>query len=348
MGSSESKESSDPSQLLNNIPVIPGWDGIPISTKSVNVKILIKPGFLGAYTSFEPFKEVILTEAKGGLKLAGAFMPKSRDKQTKGFPADGELVSVFKDDYKANVKLIFQTDRYFKSAPQEVTFLQTAMKHSHAGFSEAETVSGYEDLYTQLNRIGLQGYQLSCVIDEPNRRTTGLNSKESNVHLVCQKAEGHKQAEEIHYQIANCVIEMKYHINSISAAMDNLKPLLSNYLTRGYRLGSVYNTDSTTKTGFSTYESQCQFILEKTAVNYYFVVVDLNFIWKQGWYGRSMDHHQYEDIITGYAIKGWELAAIIEMPDYVSQGSSMYAISVKLIFQAPAAVGAPGGNLGNP
>ena len=79
---------------------------------------------------------------------------------------------------------------------------------------------------------GLQGYHLSCVIDEPNRRTTGLNSKESNVHLVCQKAEGHKQAEEIHYQIANCVIEMKYHIKSTSAAMDNLKPLLSNYLTR--------------------------------------------------------------------------------------------------------------------
>ena len=54
--------STDPNFTVSNvidIPVIPGWDGIALSTKNVVVEIELKPTWTGTKTSFEALTHAI-------------------------------------------------------------------------------------------------------------------------------------------------------------------------------------------------------------------------------------------------------------------------------------------------
>ena len=58
-----------------------------------------------------------------------------------------------------------------------------------------------------------------------------------------------------------------------------------------------------------------------------------------------MDHSQYVSVIQAYASQGWELAGLIDMPDASFEGLRSISSTIKLIFQAPATNGQPGGIL---
>ena len=94
-----------------------------------------------------------------------------------------------------------------------------------------------------------------------------------------------------------------------------------------------------------TGETQCHIILSKTQENYYMTVQDVPFIVKLSWRKRSVDHSQYLSVIQAYASQGWELAGLIDMPDGSAESFRTRSSTIKLIFQAPASNGQPGGVL---
>ena len=97
-----------------------------------------------------------------------------------------------------------------------------------------------------------------------------------------------------------------------------------------------------------SHETQCHIILSKTPVNYYITTRDVPFIVKMSFGGsRSVDHSQYISYIQAYASQGWELAGLIDMPDASYEGITNISMTstIKLIFQAPAPNGSPGGIL---
>ena len=99
-------------------------------------------------------------------------------------------------------------------------------------------------------------------------------------------------------------------------------------------------------TGFTSHETQCHIILCKTQENYYVTVRDVPFVVKMSFGGsRAVDHSQYLSVIQAYASQGWELAGLIDMPDASFEGFRSISSTIKLIFQAPAAYGSPGGIL---
>ena len=49
---------------------------------------------------------------------------------------------------------------------------------------------------------------------------------------------------------------------------------------QGHKISSVYNPPTVSLTGFTTAETQCHIVLEKTPINYYFTVCDIPFILK--------------------------------------------------------------------
>ena len=97
---------------------------------------------------------------------------------------------------------------------------------------------------------------------------------------------------------------------------------------------------------YGNYETQCHIVLEKTPVNYYVAVRDVPFIVKRSFSGsRSVDHSQYLSTIQSFGSHGWELAGLIDMPDASFEGFTSISSTIKLIFQAYAQPGEPGGIL---
>ena len=102
---------------------------------------------------------------------------------------------------------------------------------------------------------------------------------------------------------------------------------------------------------YGNYETQCHIVLEKTPVNYYVSVRDVPFIVKSSFGGSmSVDHSQYVSNIQSFGAQGWELAGLIDMPDMSLPGTFYSGLTstsstIKLIFQASAQPGDPGGIL---
>ena len=117
--------------------------------------------------------------------------------------------------------------------------------------------------------------------------------------------------------------------------------------SQGHKIASVYNPPSASYTGLTSQETQCHIILSKTPVNYYITTRDVPFIVKMGFRGSRVDHSQYISYVEAYASQGWELAGLIDMPDASYEGITNISMTstIKLIFQAPAPNGSPGGIL---
>jgi len=331
-----------------NIPVIPGWDGVGLTTHNVVVEIELTSTWSGTRTSFETLTHAIIAQAKAGYRLSAVFLPVFTDGKQKGQPVDGRPSGLF--TFTGKAMCIFQNDHHIQNGSQATMFLQAPMTITAVMMSSSPLeVSGYQGLYGQLQHAGTQGYGLSCVIDEPNARCSGWASAETSVHLICQNPEGIPAPPISQYVIANCTIEKRTHFSKMSASMPNLKQLLSTYTTQGHKISSVYNPPTVSHTGFTTTETQCHIVMEKTPVNYYFAVCDIPFIVKTRFGGsRDVDHSQYLNYISAYSSNGWELAGLIDMPDLQWEGIASFSSTIKMIFQAPAVGGGTGGNLGAP
>jgi len=336
-----------PSNVIN-IPVVPGWDGVPLHTQNVVVELELTLTWTGTRTSFSTLSNTIIAQAASGYKLSGVFLPVFTEGKQKGQPVDARPVGL--RTFMGRAMCIFQTERQYPNIPKDTMFLEAPMTISTVMMSSSpEQVSGYHGLYGQLQHAGTQGYALSCVIDEPNARVSGWASQDTSVHLICQKPTGVPSPPVSQYVVINCTIDKRIHFGSSSASMPNLKPMLSTYLTQGHKISSVYNPPTVSMTGFTTTETMCHIILEKTHENYYFAVCDVPFIIRTKFGGsREVDHNQYLTYITAYSNNGWELAGLIDMPDMKFEGMTTFSSTVKMVFQAPAYGGGVGGNLGPP
>ena len=100
----------------------------------------------------------------------------------------------------------------------------------------------------------------------------------------------------------------------------------------------------------TSHETQCSIVLEKTPVNYYVTVRDVPFKTKSCCGSNSIDHSEYLGTIQSFGNHGWELAGLIDMPDMSLPGTFYSGLTstsstIKLIFQASAQPGDPGGIL---
>lgn len=246
---------------------------------------------------------------------------------------------------KTRVMCIFQHDPIYRDAQQDVVFFQAPMTMEATMFTGVE-VRGYDGMYRQLQTAASQGAALSCIIDEPNARVSGWKSRDSDVHLICYKTSG---AQVGNYHIANCPIEVSFHIGSVHASMPNLKNILQTYMTQGHKISSFYNPPTVNNMkgigpGFTSAQTYCHMIFEKTPVNYHFHVMDVPFkIQRASMMGGStVDHSQYASVIEAFANSGWQLAGMIDMPDISMSGFTSYSSTVKIIFQAPSTTGVGG------
>ena len=133
------------------------------------------------------------------------------------------------------------------------------------------------------------------------------------------------------------------------------------FVFKGHKVAGIFNRPDiyNNKTGWfqstKSYESQCQIIFEKTSSNYYMTVHDVMlYIEISGKHRhRFIDHDSYISCIQAYCNQGWRLAGMIHLDNRVdlitSNNTKNYNKSfwstVKLIFQAPAGEGNPGGVL---
>ena len=141
-----------PSNVIN-IPVIPGWDGIALSTQNLVVEIELTSTWTGTKTSFETLTHAITAQARAGYKLSAVFLPVFTDGKLKGQPLDGRAVGLRK--FMGRAMCIFQNDRHHQNVPQESMFLQVPMTITAVMMSSSPLkVSGYQGLYGQLQHAG--------------------------------------------------------------------------------------------------------------------------------------------------------------------------------------------------
>ena len=131
------------------------------------------------------------------------------------------------------------------------------------------------------------------------------------------------------------------------------------FVFKGYKVADIFNRPDiyNNKTGWfqstKSYESQCQIIFEKTSSNYYMTVHDVMLYIKKSRKHdryRFIDHDSYISCIQAYCNQGWQLAGMIHMDNRVdlnrsSEYTESFWSTIKLIFQAPAGEGNPGGVL---
>ena len=141
-----------PSNVIN-IPVIPGWDGIALSTQNLVVEIELTSTWTGTKTSFETLTHVITAQARAGYKLSAVFLPVFTDGKLKGQPLDGRAVGLI--TFMGRAMCIFQNVRHHQNVPQESMFLQAPMTITAVMMSSSPLeVSGYQGLYGQLQHAG--------------------------------------------------------------------------------------------------------------------------------------------------------------------------------------------------
>ena len=135
-----------------NIPAIPGWDGVAISTQNMHVEIELKSSWSGTETSTEAITQTIMAQARAGYRLSAVFLPVFNVGKEKGQPLDGYRVG-FRTQM-GRVMCIFQKDLHYQEVPLETMFLRAPMTFNAVMSSSPMEVSGYQGLYGQLQQSG--------------------------------------------------------------------------------------------------------------------------------------------------------------------------------------------------
>ena len=142
-----------PSNVIN-IPVVPGWDGVPLHTQNVVVELELTLTWTGTKTSFSTLSNTIIAQAAYGYKLSGVFLPVFTEGKQKGQPVDARPVGL--RTFMGRAMCIFQTERLFPNVPKDTMFLEAPMTISTVMMSSSpEQVSGYQGLYGQLQHAGM-------------------------------------------------------------------------------------------------------------------------------------------------------------------------------------------------
>ena len=156
MGCVQSQEDPSPNKAVINVPVIPGWDGVPMATMSVQAEIELKGTWGGINASMDPLMNSIVAAntAGAGFKLAAAFLPVHGQGKQKGMPLDGFQSGW--NSFTGRVMCIYQRDLRDPVVPLETMFLQAPITiHANLfNFSNPLEVTGYQGMYGQLGQAG--------------------------------------------------------------------------------------------------------------------------------------------------------------------------------------------------
>ena len=146
-------------QLMStdDIPQIPGWDGVAMATMPVKVSFEMKGGWGSVTASMEPLFNAIMAQntAGDGYTLTAVFLPVTTQGKQRGQPMEQEPTGL--TTVTARAMCIFQKDLHIPTAPQETLLLNAPMKIKTKPFSMDPTylqVEGYEGLYGQLVQAG--------------------------------------------------------------------------------------------------------------------------------------------------------------------------------------------------
>jgi hypothetical protein len=194
-----------------------------------------------------------------------------------------------------------------------------------------QNAQGYAELYGQLQNAAQQGFPLSVVIDEPDARCNGLFSAQTNVNLVCQRRQGMAAIKQ--YNVVDCPIQIQAGLGGQSASCPTLLSTLEMHCKQGYKVASIYNPPTIQQSGFMGAQTACHIVFEKTQTQYSLYIFDVPFMVSLGFGSAQVDHQQYISVIQRFTQAGWELAAVLDMPDGKTTGMMSYRSTVKLIFQ---------------
>jgi len=282
----------------------------------------------------QPVATAITAEniAGAGYKLAAVFFPIIQAGKDRGDPVEFRLEGLTTRIAKA--MCLFQADP--PEAPIETLFDQAQVSMTTL---LGAVGGGHEGLFDKLRSAAEQGFPLSCVIDAPDQRLGTLWTTESTVHLVHQRRAG-VPVMRLH-EVVECPIQVSLGLGKADAEMPSLLPTLQSYVRLGYCVASIYNPPTWKRQGGAN-ATNCYIVFEKTDSVYCVYVVDATFRCQAGLGTRTVDHEEYLGTIREHAAQGWELAALIDMPDQRLAGFGTTTSTVKLVFQAKTSAGAPG------
>eukprot|EP00928_Gymnodinium_smaydae_P065232 TRINITY_DN48402_c0_g1_i1.p1 TRINITY_DN48402_c0_g1~~TRINITY_DN48402_c0_g1_i1.p1 ORF type:complete len:380 (-),score=22.43 TRINITY_DN48402_c0_g1_i1:219-1301(-) len=321
------------------VPQIPNWDGqvqplmfLPVEIKMVKTSILWNGDMS---VNMQPVTNAIIAgkTAGAGFRLKAVFLPVQQLGQGRGTPLDGYSTGL--DSWMARAMCIFQKEA---AVPIETKFYHAPVTFKEEWLGEV-SARGYERLYAQLGQASQDGFPLSCIIDDPNNRMNGFLtvSSQTTVVLTCQRR--HEYPASKHYQFASVPINMQRRYKDIErygyrASMPELIPTLRDFSEKGYRIAGVYNPPTISNADWSwTRASCCHIIFEKADRRHIMSVIDCCFTASASFVDCTVNHNQYQSIITQYVLQGWEFAGMIDLPDQHSDGLSLIS-TIKLLFQA--------------
>jgi len=192
--------------------------------------------------------------------------------------------------------------------------------------------NGYEGLHQQLSVAAQQGYGLGAVIDEATPKPW---SYDRTVELICQRSQGETLAQR-QYVAVHVPMHVQWNCGHVRAGLPTLLQTLEHHGSSGHRVASIYNPSFAGSFGGGYYE--CHVIFEKTNVNYQMSVVEcaVKVCTYAGHQFGTMDHREYYQVISAWSQQGWELAALVDMPDRWNEGCCRaYGATVVLVFQHP-------------
>jgi len=362
-----------PSEEEAPVIEVPGWNGVVYPQKSVRAKIIRKQSISGStskpetmiYTATTDMADVnaqIAAESTAGAGFrfvgwnypVGSVFAKSSGRDVAGQPLDFKKPTAFSQGLQqANgaavetfAMMVFQqvdmpaSPLETKTVSSEMTRNTTSTAKNGVEKTQViETSSSYDELFSKLKLLGDEGYSLSAVIDWPDPTTTlsGYTQvKKSTVTLVGQRVAGAAPCATT-YLVQDVPIEIKGHsFTSLSATMPTLNATLEEYFgPKRCKLAAVYNPPTMlTKSALRrSFESSCHLIFEATDEPYAVHVVDVA-LFIDGYKDDNVQHASYLTVIENFVAKGWELGAVIGMPDAATKSLTKSASTVKLLFQA--------------
>jgi len=352
---------------------VPGWNGVVYPQKSVRVKIIFKQSMNKStmtHTATADMADVnaqILAESTAGAGFrfvgwnypVGSVLAGEKAGQPLDFNRPTEFSIHAMEELETFAMMVFQqvdmpaSPVETKTVSSEMTRTSTSSEINSGGekLNVVETSSSYDELFSKLKLLGDEGYSLSAVIDERDAKstlsgTTGV--KKSTVTLVGQRVAG-AAPRATKYTVQDVPIQIgRPSLTSLSATMPTLNATLEEYFgPKRCKLAAVYYPPTVvTKSQFPfRCDSACHLIFEATDEPYAVHVVDVAVFSVFSNTAEGVEHASYLTVIENFAAKGWELGAMIGMPDLGMKGFTKSWSTVKLLFQAksnqPGLVHAP-------
>lgn len=365
-----------PSEEEAPVIEVPGWNGVVYPQKSERVKIIRKQSGNMAtmtHTTTADMADVnaqIAAESTAGAGFrfvgwnypVGSVIGAGDTLQPRDFKRPTEFSIHAEEEVETFAMMVFQQVD-MPASPLETKTVSSEMTRISKSYSQnsgaekgniIETSSSYDELFSKLKLLGDEGYSLSAVIDEPDAKQSlsGYDRvTKSTVTLVGQRVAG-TAPRATTYTVQDVPIQIgQPSFTCLTATMPTLNATLEEYFgPKRCKLAAVYNPPTVVTKSLMPFpkhlaDNACHLIFEATDEPYAVHVVDVVLFSVASNTHAGVQHASYLTVIENFVAKGWELGAVISMPDHGAKGLFKSWSTVKLLFQAksnqPGLVHAP-------